>query len=127
MTLTASYQKVFSSDPKVGFFKQRSVFQDAIDAGKVLPPAKTMDDMHTVVTNSTVDGVLAAVLAVLIVVVIADALRVCVRHIRRPALSSLSESPYVESRITAPAGLIATREEKEEERRAVVGTAAPGD
>ncbi|RPF36140.1 carbon starvation CstA family protein [Streptomyces sp. TLI_185] len=127
VTLTASYQKVFSSDPKVGFFKQRSVFQDAIDAGKVLPPAKSMDDMHTVVTNSTVDGVLSAVLAVLIVVVIADALRVCIRHIRRPALSSLSESPYVESRITAPAGLIPTREEKEEERRAVVGTAAPGD
>ena len=127
VTLTASYQKVFSSDPKVGFFKQRSVFQDAIDAGKVLPPAKNMDDMHTVVTNSTVDGVLSAVLAVLIVVVIADALRVCVRHIRRPALSSLSESPYVESRITAPAGLIPTRQEKEEERRAVVGTAAPGD
>ncbi|NUR04441.1 MAG: carbon starvation protein A, partial [Streptomyces sp.] len=86
VTLTASYQKVFSGDPKVGFFKQRSVFQDAIDAGKVLPPAKNMDDMHTVVTNSTVDGVLSAVLAVLIVVVIADALRVCVRHIRRPAL-----------------------------------------
>ncbi|MFF4501918.1 carbon starvation CstA family protein [Streptomyces sp. NPDC001401] len=127
VTLTASYQKVFSSDPKVGFFKQRSVFQDAIDAGKVLPPAKNMDDMHTVVTNSTVDGVLSAVLAVLIVVVIADALRVCIRHVRRPALSSLSESPYVESRITAPAGLIPTRQEKEEERRAVVGTAAPGD
>ncbi|MFF4798603.1 carbon starvation CstA family protein [Streptomyces sp. NPDC001351] len=127
VTLTASYQKVFSSDPKVGFFKQRSVFQDAIDAGKVLPPAKNMDDMHTVVTNSTVDGVLSAVLALLIVVVIADALRVCVRHIRRPALSSLSESPYVESRITAPAGLIPTRQEKEEERRAVVGSAAPGD
>ncbi|MEV6946116.1 carbon starvation CstA family protein [Streptomyces sp. NPDC051172] len=127
VTLTASYQKAFSSDPKVGFFEQRSVFQDAIDAGKVLPPAKSMDDMHTVVTNSTVDGVLSAVLAVLIVVVIADALRVCVRHVRRPALSSLSESPYVESRITAPAGLIPTRQEKEEERRAAVGTAAPGD
>ncbi|MFI8229223.1 carbon starvation CstA family protein [Streptomyces sp. NPDC085900] len=127
VTLTASWQKVFSGDPKVGFFKQRSVFQDAIDAGKVLPPAKNMDDMHTVVVNSTVDGVLSAVLALLIVVVIADALHVCVRHIRRPALSTLSESPYVESRITAPAGLIPTRVEREEERRAVVGTAAPGD
>ncbi|MER5446036.1 carbon starvation CstA family protein [Streptomyces sp. NPDC002764] len=127
VTLTASWQKVFSSDPKVGFFEQRSVFQDAIDAGKVLPPAKNMDDMHTVVVNSTVDGVLSAVLALLIVVVIADALRVCVRHIRRPALSTLSESPYVESRITAPAGLVPTRAEREEERRAVVGTAAPGD
>ncbi|MFG2778585.1 carbon starvation CstA family protein [Streptomyces prunicolor] len=126
VTLTASWQKVFSSDPKVGFFKQRSVFQDAIDAGKVLPPAKSMDDMHTVVTNSTVDGVLSAILAVLVVVVIADALRVCVRHIRRPALSTLSETPYVESKIVAPAGLIPTREEKEEEATArdVVGVQA---
>ncbi|WP_406122243.1 carbon starvation CstA family protein [Streptomyces sp. NBC_00989] len=125
VTLTASWQKVFSSDPKVGFFKQRSVFQDAIDAGRVLPPAKSMDDMHTVVTNSTVDGVLSAILAVLVVVVITDALRVCVRHVRRPALSTLSETPYVESKIVAPAGLIPTREEKEEEAaRDVVGAQA---
>ena len=126
VTLTASWQKVFSGDPKVGFFKQRSVFQDAIDAGKVLPPAKSMDDMHTVVTNSTVDGVLSAILAVLVVVVIADALRVCVRHIRRPALSTLSETPYVESNIVAPAGLIPTREEKEEATRDAVGADAGG-
>lgn len=124
VTLTASYQKVFSSDPKVGFFKQRQVFQDAIDDGKVLPPAKSMDDMHTVVTNSTVDGVLTAVLALLIVVVIVDAARVCVRHVRRPALSTLSETPYVKSEIVAPAGLFPTREEKEEQRDAV--TAAGG-
>ncbi|WP_405588794.1 carbon starvation CstA family protein [Streptomyces sp. NBC_01092] len=122
VTLTASYQKVFSSDPRVGFFKQRQVFQDAIDRGEVLPPAKTMDDMHTVVTNSTVDGVLTAALALLIVVVIVDATRVCVRHVRRPALSTLQEAPYVESKIIAPAGLFPTQEEKEEERRAVAET-----
>ncbi|MEV0220210.1 carbon starvation CstA family protein [Streptomyces sp. NPDC050704] len=124
VTLTASWQKVFSSDPRVGFFKQRSVYQDGIDRGEVIAPAKSMDDMHTIVTNSTVDGVLSAVLAVLIVVVIVDAARVCVRHVRRPALSTLSEAPYVESKIVAPAGLIPTKEEKEEERDAI--GAAPG-
>ncbi|MGW3952168.1 carbon starvation CstA family protein [Streptomyces sp. NPDC004752] len=125
VTLTASWQKVFSSDPKVGFFKQRQVFQDAIDAGQVLPPAKNMADMHTVVTNSTVDGVLSAVLALLVVIVVLDALRVCMRHIRRPALSTLSETPYVESKITAPDGLVPTRTEKEAARHAA-GTAAGG-
>ncbi|MEV6173170.1 carbon starvation CstA family protein [Streptomyces sp. NPDC051954] len=122
VTLTASWQKVFSSDPKVGFFKQRQVFQDAIDRGEVLAPAKSMDDMRTVVTNSTVDGVLTAVLALLIVIVIVDSTRVCVRHVRRPALSTLSETPYVESKIVAPAGLFPTREEKEEEARDAVGS-----
>ncbi|MGW7077555.1 carbon starvation CstA family protein [Streptomyces sp. NPDC054866] len=114
VTLTASWQKVFSSDPRVGFFKQRSIYQDAIDDGKILPPAKSRDDMHTVVTNSTVDGVLSAVLALLIVIVIADATRICVKHIRNPQSSKLSEAEYVESKLTAPAGLIATREEKAE-------------
>ncbi|MGW6058937.1 carbon starvation CstA family protein [Streptomyces sp. NPDC055189] len=114
VTLTASWQKVFSSDPRVGFFKQRSIYQDAIDDGKILPPAKTMDDMHTVVTNSTVDGVLSAALALLIVIVIADAARICVKHVRNPQASKLSEAEYVESKVVAPAGLIATPEEKAE-------------
>ncbi|MEV0601102.1 carbon starvation CstA family protein [Streptomyces sp. NPDC050315] len=114
VTLTASWQKVFSGDPKVGFFTQRAIYQDAIDAGKVLPPAKSMDDMHTVVTNSTVDGVLSAVLALLIVVVIADATRVCIRHLRTPNATPLHEALYVPSRLIAPAGLIATPEEKAE-------------
>jgi carbon starvation protein len=117
VTLTASWQKVFSDDPRVGFFQQRSDYQDAIEAGKVLPPAKSMDDMHTVVTNSTVDGVISAVLALLIVIVIVDAARVCVRHIRDPWASRLSEAPYVESKLTAPAGLFPTREEKQEAAR----------
>ncbi|MEV7087141.1 carbon starvation CstA family protein [Streptomyces sp. NPDC093085] len=114
VTLTASWQKIFSGDPRVGFFTQRDVYQSAIDRGEVLAPAKTMDDMHTVVTNSTVDGVLSAVFALLILVVIADAGRVCLKAIRAPESVTLSETPYVESKIVAPAGLIPTREEKEE-------------
>ncbi|WP_443045713.1 carbon starvation CstA family protein [Streptomyces sp. NBC_00356] len=126
VTLTASWQKVFSSDPRVGFFQQRSNYQDAIDAGKILPPAKTMDDMHTVVTNSTVDGVLSAALALLIIVVVLDALRVCVKHVRNPQSSKLSEAPYVESTLVAPAGLVPTQEEKAEARDAGVGSPTGG-
>ena len=40
----------------------------------MLAPAKTLDEMQAIVTNSTVDGVLAALFAVLIIVVIVDAL-----------------------------------------------------
>jgi hypothetical protein len=63
VTLTASWQKVFSDDPKLGFFAQRDAFQDAIDSGEVLPPAQNVGDMEQIVTNSTVDGVLAAFFA----------------------------------------------------------------
>ncbi|MEW1636149.1 carbon starvation CstA family protein [Streptomyces sp. NPDC093801] len=114
VTLTASYQKVFSEDVKIGFFAQRDKYQTGIDAGKVLPPAKTMDEMHTVVTNATVDGVLSALFAVLIVIVLLDAARTCVKAVSDPGSVRLSEVPWTESKIIAPAGLIATAEEKTE-------------
>jgi carbon starvation protein len=112
VTLTASYQKVFSDDPKIGFFAQRDTFNDAIAAGKVLPPAKNMDDMHAVVTNSTVDGILAALFATMIIVVIADAARVWLKAIRARGELATHEAPYVRSRLTAPAGLFPTAEER---------------
>ena len=75
VTLTASWQKVFSDSPTLGFFAQRARYQEALDAGKVLAPAKSLQAMQTVVTNSIVDGVLAAFFALLVVIVIADAVR----------------------------------------------------
>ncbi|MCZ7458068.1 carbon starvation CstA family protein [Streptomyces sp. WMMC940] len=123
VTLTASWQKIFSGDPKVGFFAQRDKYQAGIDSGEVLAPAKSMDDMHTIVTNSTVDGVLCALFALLIVVVLADAGRVCLKAVSKPETVRLAEVPYVESKLVAPAGLFATREEKAE--LAAVGAGAP--
>ncbi|UNS98868.1 carbon starvation protein A [Streptomyces tubbatahanensis] len=127
VTLTASWQKVFSSDPKVGFFQQRSDYQDAIDAGKVIAPAKNMDDMHTVVTNSTVDGVLSALFALLVVVVLVDAARTCVKAVRHPhsASATMHEAPYETSRLVEPAGLFPTKEEKAE--RAALAAAGPAE
>lgn len=114
VTLTASYQKVFSDDVKVGFFAQRNKYQTGIDAGKVLPPAKNMDDMHTVVTNATVDGVLSVLFAVLILIVLADAARTSLKAVADPGSVRLSEVPWTESKIVAPAGLLASAEEKAE-------------
>jgi carbon starvation protein len=112
VTLTASFQKVFSDNPKLGFFSQRTKFADAIDAGKVLPPAKSMDQMHAVVTNSTVDGILAALFAVLIIIVMLDAARVCIQAIRSREPLPSTEAPAEPSRLFAPAGLFPTAEER---------------
>jgi carbon starvation protein len=104
-TLTASFQKVFSDNPKLGFFAQRDAFQKAIEGGEVLPPAKTLDDMNQVVTNSTVDGILAAFFAILIILVIADAARVWFTVLTGRRQLSTSETPYVRSELEAPSGL----------------------
>jgi len=112
VTLTASWQKVFSPDIKLGFFAQRDRFQAALDQGEVLAPAKTLDQMQQVVTNSVIDGVLAAVFALLVVAVIVDAMRVWVKALRSPEPLPLTEAPYEESTLIAPSGLIPTAEEK---------------
>ncbi|MEU9607258.1 carbon starvation CstA family protein [Streptomyces sp. NPDC048057] len=100
VTFTASWQKVFSDDPRVGFFAQRERFADAIDAGKVLAPAKNMDDMDTIVLNSTVDGVLIVLFVLLVATVIVNAAVVCVRAVRSPTPPPTTETPYVASRIS---------------------------
>ncbi|MFF3372415.1 carbon starvation CstA family protein [Streptomyces sp. NPDC002680] len=102
ITFTAGWQKIFSGDPRVGFFAQRAKYADGIDAGQVIAPAKSLDDMHTVVTNSTVDGVLIALFLLLVTVVIANAAVVCVRAVRSPVPLPTTETPYVESRIDLP-------------------------
>ncbi len=127
VTLTASWQKVFSDDPILGFFAQRERYSDAIDAGEVLPPATSMDDMNQVVTNTTVDGILAAFFAILVVVVIADAARVCIRTLRAGGQAETTEVPYVRSTIVAPSGLIPTADERRAMASASRGGGGDGD
>jgi carbon starvation protein len=117
VTLTASYQKIFSADPKLGFWAQRTQYQDALDAGKTsLGTAKTVEDMQQVVFNTTLDTALTALFAILIVIVLADSIRVWIAALTGRPLSSGSEDPHVESKLWAPAGLIPTREEREHQR-----------
>ncbi|NIZ91777.1 carbon starvation protein A [Kineosporiaceae bacterium B12] len=110
-TMTASWQKVFSDNPAIGYFAQRSRYADALDAGTLLAPAKDAAQMQQVVTNSTVNGVLQSVFAVLVLVVLANAAVVVARAVRAGSLPT-TEVPAVRSRLTEPAGLVATAAEK---------------
>jgi carbon starvation protein len=106
VTLTASWQKVFSDKPSLGFFAQRTRYAEALADGRVLAPAKTLKDMHSVVTNSTVDGILAAFFGILVVIILIDAVRMWVRALRSPTPLPTAEEPHTTSLITAPSGLL---------------------
>ena len=112
VTLTASWQKIFSADPTLGFFAQRARYAAAIERGEVLAPAKDLAQMNTVVVNSTVDGVLSIVFALLVVIVVVNAMFVWYRALNSTEPLGSSEAPAVRSKIVAPAGLIATSQEK---------------
>ncbi len=68
--------------------------------------------MHKVVQNSTLDGIMAIVFALLVLVVLADAVRVCIRAVRTRVPIPTTEADYVASRFVAPGGLLATAEER---------------
>jgi carbon starvation protein len=116
VTLTASWQKVFSDDPRIGFFAQRERYAEALEQGEVLAPAKDLGQMQTVVTNSTVDGVLAAFFALLVVLVIANAAWICWRALRSAEPLPSTEAPYVESRFLVTAGRSTGSDESQEGR-----------
>jgi carbon starvation protein len=111
ITMTASWQKVFSGDPRVGYFTQAGVYRDAQDAGEVLAPAQDQSQMDQVIFNSTLNGILQAIFALLTLVVAAHAAVVVVRAIRAGGLPT-TEEPAVPSHLVEPAGLFPTTEEK---------------
>jgi carbon starvation protein len=65
-TLTAGFEKVFSSTPAIGFVSHAWKFSDALSAGKILAPAKTIEEMQRVIVNDYVDATLAALFIVVL-------------------------------------------------------------
>ncbi len=112
VTMTASWQKVFSDNPAIGYFAQADRYREARDAGDVLAPAADADQMDQIIRNSTTNGVIQAVFALLVIVVVANAVVIWVRAVRAGSLPT-TEVPHTPSRIVAPADFVATREEKE--------------
>ncbi|MEV4335161.1 carbon starvation CstA family protein [Streptomyces sp. NPDC049597] len=102
VTFTAGWQKIFSDNPAIGFFALREKYAQAIEDGRLLPGAKNMDDMHTIVLNNTVDGVIMAVFLLLVLTVLVNCAVVCVRAVRSTEPLPTTEAPYVASRIDVP-------------------------
>jgi carbon starvation protein len=90
VTLTASWQKIFSDSPRIGFFAQVSTLRAAIRAGKV--PAARLAETQTLIFNARLDAALCAVLAVLVIAIVLDSLRLWLRTER-----GVNEAPFVPS------------------------------
>ncbi len=59
-TLTAGWEKIFSPTPAVGFLSHAAKFSAALDAGKLLAPARSVADMRQVLFNDRIDCALTA-------------------------------------------------------------------
>ncbi len=83
VTLTASWQKIFSGDPRVGFWTQHFQYRDALDAGKTtFGSAKNVDAMEAVIRNTFIQGTLSIVFALMVVIVFGAGLIMVMRVLR---------------------------------------------
>ncbi|WP_306673766.1 carbon starvation CstA family protein [Tahibacter caeni] len=93
-TLTASWQKLFHENPKIGFVANARRFADAAGRGEILAPAKTVADMQRVVFNNYLDAALCGLFAVVVLVTLFFGIRAALAA-RRSSTPTALETPYV--------------------------------
>ncbi|MGA3256462.1 MAG: carbon starvation CstA family protein, partial [Mycobacterium sp.] len=117
VTLSASWQKIFSADPAIGYWSQHFQYLAAKNAGKTaFGSAKNAHQLNDVIRNTFIQGTLSVIFAIVVVIVLVAGVVVALRVIRgdgRP----LTEDDPVPSKLFAPSGLIPTATEREVQRR----------
>jgi carbon starvation protein len=112
VTLTASWQKIFSADPNVGYWMQHFQYAAAQASGRTaFGSAKTKDQLAEVVRNTFIQGTLSVVFAAVVVIVVLAAIVVIFKAIRGGGIP-LTEDDPVPSKMFAPSGMLATAEER---------------
>ena len=92
-TMTAGWQKLFHSDPKIGFLANARRFSDAISRGEVLAPAKSLEEMQRIVFNNQLDAALCALFMGVLLLTLVFGMRAA-RAARRSAVPTARETPY---------------------------------
>jgi len=69
-TVTAGLEKVFSTNPSVGFISHAVKFGNAVAGGQVLAPAKDVGQMQQIIFNDYVDATLAIIFAAVVLTMV---------------------------------------------------------
>jgi carbon starvation protein len=96
VTMTASYQKIFDPNPRMGFLAYANVLVAQMAAGKI--PAAKLVDTERLIFNQRLDAVVTAVLAAMVLVLIVEALVQWYALLSRRREPVLHESPYIATR-----------------------------
>ena len=95
VTMTASYQKIFSSSARLGFLANAKALSAQIAEGKI--PAAKIADTHRLIFNQRLDAVVTMVLASMILILFVEALGQWYAILSKRKNAVLQETPYVAS------------------------------
>lgn len=84
VTLTASWQKLFHDNPKIGFLAHADKFSAAAARGEVLAPAKSLAQMQQVVLNDRIDAALCVIFLGVVLAMLGFAIRAMLQAWRHP-------------------------------------------
>ena len=104
VTFTASWQKIFSTDPLVGYFQQHR--EAVAKLGTLTDPAK-IEETRAIVRNTMIQGTLSIIFLVMVAFVMICGLIRIIQTIRNRDTTT-SEDPYQESNFYAPETMIAS-------------------
>jgi carbon starvation protein len=102
VTYTASYQKIFSADPRLGFLAQAADLRAAIAGGML--PAEQIAQSERLIFNANLNAFVCGMFIVLVSAVLIDSARVWIGLIRGTRPRTLNETPFVESQLTPEKG-----------------------
>ena len=91
-TMSAAWIKL--TDAKIGFPAAAAKYADAMAQGKLLAPAKSVEEMQRIVTNNQVDSALTALFMLLVAATVVFGVRAILKA-RAAAQPSTNEEPYV--------------------------------
>lgn len=94
VTMTAGFQKLFHSDPKVGFLSHANMFKDALSQGKILAPAANEAQMRQIIMNDYIDATLCAIFMLVVVAMLISCVNMWVKVLKNKHVP-LKESPYI--------------------------------
>jgi carbon starvation protein len=87
-TLVAGWEKLFDPTPAIGFLAHARVFGAALDAGKVLAPARSVVEMNRVVTNDYINAIMTAIFMALVVAMLVCGVISAMRALSNPSVTT---------------------------------------
>jgi carbon starvation protein len=97
VTYTASFQKLFSPDPRIGFLAQANALQAAVEAGRVAPAQLAATQAN--IFNNQLDAAVCALFVFLVTTILVDTFRTWNRILFGGVGVRVSEAPFVVSQL----------------------------